>query len=376
MTQNNEEAAFRTVPDKPNMRIVAIVRDHMSGLLYSVPYLRALRERWPDAHITLLGNPYATPIMEECPYIDEILPFYVFRQEAGRFPRLTGIWYKLKSWFKLVGRVDLVVHFRYTGPSSVLLGALWGLPFQVGYTQYGFDSLLTANLGDEDVELGSRQRNAVILEAIGFKDISPEMELWLRPEDKEWAKQFLTENGWSEGQPLFVLHPGCHWGCNQWIPERWSKLGDALVERYGGVALISGSDDELKLANQIASQMQHKPINAVGHTTLEQFAAIIAEATLVTAVDTAPTQFCQALNKKSVILMGAGTMSWNGPLAHEPMIMLQRFVERPGPPLCDYAAGACNGPNCQSDLERITLELVMRSIDKLIADELKAIGMA
>jgi ADP-heptose:LPS heptosyltransferase len=148
-------------------------------------------------------------------------------------------------------------------------------------------------------------------------------------------------------------------------------LGDALVERYGGKAIITGSDDEVLLAEQIANGMKNKPINAVGQTTLDQFAAIVAQSTLVTAVDTAPTQFCQALNKKSVILMGAGTMSWNGPLPHEPMVMLQRFVERPGPPLCDYAAGACNGPNCQSDLERITLELVLRSIDKLLeADSL------
>ena len=147
-------------------------------------------------------------------------------------------------------------------------------------------------------------------------------------------------------------------------------LGDALSERYGGKVVVTGSDDEEALAAEIVAGMRSDPINAVGRTTLDQFAAIINEATLVTAVDTAPTQFCQALGKKSVILMGAGTMSWNGPLPHEPMVMLQRFVERPGPPLCDYAAGACNGPNCQSDLERITLELVMRSIDKLIEDEL------
>ena len=371
----NDSANFdlAKLPQKKNMRIVAIVRDHMSGLLYSVPYLRALREKWPDAHITLLGNPYATPIMEDCPYVDEILPFFIFRQEAGRFPRLTGAYYKLASWLKLVGRVDLVVHFRYTGPSSVLFGATWGFPFQVGYTQWRFDSLLTANLGPENVELGSRQRNELILNAIGIDEISPQMEMWVKEADQRWTREYLLSNGWEVGQPLFVLHPGCHWGCNQWITERWSMLGDALTERYGGKVIITGSDDEEELAAEIAKGMRNEPINAVGHTTLGQFAAIIKESTMVTAVDTAPTQFCQALNKKSVILMGAGTMSWNGPLPHEPMVMLQRFVEKPGPPLCDYAAGACNGPNCQSDLERITLELVMRSIDKLIEDELAVI---
>ena len=195
------------LPDKKNMRIVAIVRDHMSGLLYSVPYLRALRQRWPEAHITLLGNPYATPIMEDCPYIDQILPFFIFRQEAGRFPRLTGAYYKLASWFKLVGRVDLVIHFRYTGPSSVLLGASWGFPFQVGYKQWGFDSLLTANLGPEEVELGSRQRNERILNAIGIEEISPKMEMWIKDHDKRWARDFLVENGWEAGSTSLCVTP-------------------------------------------------------------------------------------------------------------------------------------------------------------------------
>ncbi|MCB0018272.1 MAG: glycosyltransferase family 9 protein [Anaerolineales bacterium] len=370
----SDSVIYPAPPDKARMRIVAIVRDHMSGLLYAVPYLRALRQRWPEAHITLLGNPYATPIMENCPYVDDIVPFFVFRQEAGRFPRLTGLWYKLQSWLKLVGRVDLVVHFRYTGPSSILWAASWGKPFQVGYSQYRFDSLLDAHLGPEDVELGSRQRNALILEAIGFEEMSPQMELWLQPEDKAWSQQFLIENGWEPDKPLFVLHPGCHWGCNQWITGRWAQLGDALIDRYGGTVVITGSDDEEALAAEVVAAMRHTPINAAGRTTLDQFAAIIDKATLVTAVDTAPTQFCQALNKKSVIMMGAGTVSWNGPLPGEPMIMLQRFVERPGPPLCDYAAGACNGPQCQSDLERITLELVMRSIDKLLAAEVTPVN--
>ena len=36
-----EDPRLAKLLEKPNLRILTVVRDHMSGLLYSVPYLRA-----------------------------------------------------------------------------------------------------------------------------------------------------------------------------------------------------------------------------------------------------------------------------------------------------------------------------------------------
>jgi ADP-heptose:LPS heptosyltransferase len=182
------------------------------------------------------------------------------------------------------------------------------------------------------------------------------MEMWITPAESTWVDTFLNEQGWQPGEPLLALHPGCHWGCNEWQPQRWAELGNALQQRYGGRLLITGAPDEVGLAHQIAQGVDQPPIIAAGRTTLRQFAALLARTSLVVAVDTAPTQICQALQIPSVILMGAGNPAWNGPLPGEPMVMLQNWDPADEKTMhCNFAAGTCHTPHCRSRLLGISV---------------------
>ncbi|NND03763.1 MAG: hypothetical protein HKN91_13350, partial [Acidimicrobiia bacterium] len=125
--------------------------------------------------------------------------------------------------------------------------------------------------------------------------------------------------------------------------------------------------NEVPLAESIVSGIEGPAFVAAGETTLGQFAALIEQSDLVLAVDTAPTQICQALGIPAVVLMGAGTLAWNGPVGSEPMTMLQEWDnDNPRPELCDWASGACNGPRCSSRLEDISVTQVLDSVDELL----------
>lgn len=368
-----EDPRLAKLLEKPNLRILTVVRDHMSGLLYSVPYLRALREHFPQAKIMLLANPYATPVLQGCPYIDEIVPFFQFYEEEEPFAALKNTAVKGQAWTKLVSRVDLVVHFRNVGGSTMAFCAGLGKPYQVGYEQGRFNNLLDLNLGHEDIRLESRLRNGIILEAIGLPTPSTKMEMWLKPEDEVWVENYLKEQGWQEGENIIVFHPGCHWGCNQWLNDRWSQLGDALHEKYGGKIIITGAPDELPLAEKIASEMKVKPIISVGATSLMQFAALLGRADLVIAVDTAPTQICMALDTPAIIIKAEDDDAiWNNPLAGERMkIVYGTDPERGDWDRCDFAAGACNGPQCRSRMMDLTPEGVVKMAESFLNESLQ-----
>jgi hypothetical protein len=50
------------------------------------------------------------------------------------------------------------------------------------------------------------------------------------------------------------------------------------------------------------------------------------------------------------------------------MVMLQRWnPAEEGAMRCDFAAGACHGPNCRSRLGGITVEAVLRAADTLLS---------
>lgn len=353
--------------DKP--RIVVVVRDHMSGVLYSVPALRAIRRHWPKAELTLLTSNYSAPILDGgSQYLDRILPLYTFADEPGRFERPRDLFRKFRTWAALVGRVDLVIHLRHVGGGTLRFCQLLGNPQQVGYSQGpGIDHLLTLNVGKPDVTLGSRERNEIIIEAMGINPQGDHIEMTIAEEDQRWAAGWLKQRGHRDGDHLLVVHPGSHWGCNQWLPERWSETINNALGQFGGTAVITGVRRERPLADKIADGVDGKVLVAAGDTDLGQFAAMIGKSDLVLAIDASPTQICQALRVPAVIMMGAGNPAWNGPVGDEPMVMLQEWDnDDPRPELCKWADGACNSSLCTSRLEDISVTQVLDSVEVVL----------
>ncbi|MCB9133804.1 MAG: glycosyltransferase family 9 protein [Anaerolineales bacterium] len=364
----HRDTRLEAILQKDCPRILVVVRDHMSGLLYAVPVLRSLRMEFPSAKIMLLANHYAAPILKNCPYLDRIVHFYLFREQANWFTRVEAIAYQAQALLQLYQKVDLVLHLRFVGDQTLLFSRMLGRPFQVGYEQGRYDHFLDINLGLDEGQQDSRTRNAKILEAIGLKVHSYAMEIWIPSEAEAWARQWLYAQGWQEGAPFFVFHPGCHWGCNEWLAERWADLGNEIHARFQSKIVITGTANERSLAEQIAHGMGTPPILATGETTMLQFAAILKLSTAVISVDTAPTQICQALNKPSVILMGAGNPAWNGPLEGEPMVMLQKLKpEENKVEHCHFAAGICHTNFCESRLKNISVENVVTALKKVCA---------
>lgn len=367
--QASPQQRLEKLLQKEHLRILIVIRDHMSGLLYGVPSLRALRKKFPSAEITLLANHFALPILKDCPYVDKTIPFYRFHEQGSGYDRVESLIDRTEAFIKLYKRIDLVVHLRYVGPKTLRFAKMLGNPFQVGYAQGAYDEMLDIHLGEDDESLDSRTRNAKILDAIGVKVDSPEMELWLPPEETARMTGWLYSHGWNEEELLFVFHPGCHWGCNEWLVERWTALGNELTEQWDCRIALTGTLREKPLAEQIARGMTVPPLIAAGETTLLQFAALLQKATAVVSVDTSPTQICQALKKPAVILMGAGNILWNGPLAGEPMIMLQKLTaEENHVEHCDFGAGICHHPYCESRLQNIQVQDVILALEEILAD--------
>lgn len=367
-TQRMSDFDLDSLGDTPH--IVVVVRDHMSGVLYSVPHARALRQRFPNAKITLLTSSYSLPILDGgLMYYDQVLPLFTFSDEPQRFDRARDLWSKFRTWLKLVGRVDLVLHLRGVGGVTLLFSALLGRPAQVGPRQgTRFDRLLTVTTPDPDLAEGSRQRNSQILEDVGIPVESEAMELEIAPADLEFARDWIQGHGHDIEEGLIVVHPGCHWGCNQWLIDRWQVTISELLDRHQGVVVVTGSARERSMADRIVQGIpDDRCVNAAGETTLGQFSAFVSIASLVVAVDTAPTQICQALNIPAVIMMGDGTLSWNGPIGDEPMIMLQELDPDRPPEVCRWEDGACNGPLCTSRLTGISAAAVLESTEVVLS---------
>ena len=64
-------------------RILLIRRDNIGDLVCTTPVFRALRERWPRAHIGVLVNSYNAPVLENNPDVDAVYAYTKAKQLAG-----------------------------------------------------------------------------------------------------------------------------------------------------------------------------------------------------------------------------------------------------------------------------------------------------
>src|SRR5579862_8057588 len=107
------------------MRILLIRLREIGDVVFTTPAVRALRRRFPDAHLTYIVEPAAAPIVELNPHLDEVIVA----------PRVGGL-RQLRRDLALARRLratrlDVAIDF-HGGPRSSLLAWLSGARVRIG----------------------------------------------------------------------------------------------------------------------------------------------------------------------------------------------------------------------------------------------------
>ncbi|MBI4542168.1 MAG: glycosyltransferase family 9 protein [Gemmatimonadetes bacterium] len=104
----------------PPRRILVIRCDRIGDLLCCSPLVAALRRKWPDAAMTLVGGPKNRAVMPLLPYLGR----------GPDFRRDPLAWSRLAAWLPRQG-FDLAVSLRAEVMSGVLIAAASGAPVRM-----------------------------------------------------------------------------------------------------------------------------------------------------------------------------------------------------------------------------------------------------
>src|SRR5688500_12852089 len=112
------------------MRILIVRLREIGDVVFTTPAVRAIRRRFPAAHITYVVEPAASAIVEHNPHLDELIVA----------PRPSGFG-RLGAELRLIRRLraaafDIAIDF-HSGPRASILTWLSGAPVRVGYTVVG-----------------------------------------------------------------------------------------------------------------------------------------------------------------------------------------------------------------------------------------------
>jgi lipopolysaccharide heptosyltransferase I len=290
-------------------RIAIIKPSALGDIVHSLPVLTALRQRFPDAHITWVVNRGFEPLLRGHPDLDETLPF-------ERSPHRSGIFHAAAGYLNFFRRLreqrfDLVLDLqgllrsglmtratgaeRRVGLSSAREGACWF------YTDIVPVAAFHA--------LHAVDRYWLIAEALGAGDGSRHFRVPVSKPAREWVREQLRDCP----RPWLVLGVGSRWMTKRWPPEHFAILARRAQERFGGTAVLVGARDEAELAEITARRLSGPVRNLAGQTTLPQLAALLRQADVMLANDTGPLHLAAALGRPVVAPYTCTKVLLNGP---------------------------------------------------------------
>ena len=353
-------------------RRIAIVRALQLGdLLVAVPTLRALRARYPQAEITLIGLPWAASFAQRfARYLDRFVAFpgwpgiaeapYDAARDATRLNRFLA---QQRAY-----GYDLVIQLHGSGgasnPFALALGGRATVGYAHGQPQEGMT--LSAPYPDGEREILRLLGLARLLGCAAEDVADTRLEFPLTAADHAEAQALLTPIACAgaDGAPLIGVHAGARASARRWPAAAFAEVADALAERYDARIMLTGAPDEAPVVAEVARRMRAPALDLAGRTTLGGLAALLTRLDLFISNDTGPAHLAQAVDAPSVTIFGPADPQRWAPLdaARHPIVR------------APVACSPCGYTECPIDhrcLRRVTPAMTLAAARQCLAKQRK-----
>jgi lipopolysaccharide heptosyltransferase II len=242
-----------------------IVRLRLIGdVVFTTPLIRALRRRYPDAHLTYLVESAAAAVVSGNPHLNEVVTV-----------AHTHGWRRVTDDLKLARRLrrdrfDIAIDL-HGGPRSAWLTWATRAPVRVGYDVAGRSWMYTTAVHRPR---GLRPRHSVVnqwdvLAALDQAWPAPDaehdpVEMTVDPAAARSISRRLSGWGVIDGARIIVLHVSAGNPFRRWPESAFAELAAAVVQReaHRWVLVTSGPSDHEAAARVVDAARQHAPLAA------------------------------------------------------------------------------------------------------------------
>jgi heptosyltransferase-2 len=259
----------------------------------SLPALRAIRDRFSTARISVLAKPWVADLYGRESFIDEIILY------SGQSPWRTGQLLRQR-------RFDCAILLQ-NAFEAAWIAWLARIPTRIGYKRDGRQLLLTRAVNvpkPGEIPRHERFYYLELLRRAGLIDSLPASE----------AIQ-LNRTAPANGKRVIGISPGAAYGtAKRWLPERFAEAAGVLAAERGASIALFGSKSERELCDQVAQRLNgHQVINYAGQTTLAQFIDLASACELFLTNDSGAMHIASALGIPTVAIFGATDDTTTGP---------------------------------------------------------------
>jgi predicted lipopolysaccharide heptosyltransferase III len=299
------------------MNILLLQLKRIGDLILTTPSIAALREKFPDASLSLVVSPAVTELLPAITGIDKVLTVRGKTDDAF-------------DWIALsLGRFDYCLDFT-RNDRSAFLTFLSGARKRITSDHPNLRTKLRAKSYNEFVEspvgfLHTVDYHLALLKPLGIEDASRAIRLDLPEKTVQQAEQLLSAA--QVGDEFVVFHPGSARAEKFWEANRWGQVIDQCRRETGMSCVLTGGRSAIEQAQIAAIKAATKSdvIDLSGKTSLLTLAALVRKARLLVTVDSAPMHFAAAFETAQVVLFGpTNPFHWH-PRSESAMVLLGGF---------------------------------------------------
>jgi lipopolysaccharide heptosyltransferase II len=350
---------------------ILLVRLRLIGdVVFTTPAIRAIRQRFPDAHLTYVVEEAAAPVVAANPNLDNVIV-------VGRTGGLPQLAHDVALVRRLrLARYDLAIDF-HGGPRSSLLTWLSGAPVRIGYAVAGRSWMYTRLVARPRA---LRPRHSVenqwdLLTPLDIPPPTPSafsVEMAVDPATAADVSSRLSAAGVTVSDRLIVVHVSAGNPFRRWPVSSFASLARSLIVRDARrrVILVSGPSDQEAAGRAIddararLEPAERGRVLSCGEFSLAELRALLDRAALYIGGDSGPLHIAATTRVPIVGLYGptlaVRSAPWRAPPEVAEAVEIAGLACRP----CDQRACQPGDFRC---LTWVTPEQVVDAAERALA---------
>jgi ADP-heptose:LPS heptosyltransferase len=275
--------------DLGNPKKFLIVRQHnqLGDLLASVSLFRAIKETYPESHLTLIVSPFNYPGLIKNKYIDKL---FIFDKKKIYNPLNLRKFVKLLKERYDVVIVPVVVSISFT---SNLIARLSNSKIRIGPRYLDGKKNESDFFFDRRVILDWRkhpdshvsERILDIARPYRINTTNYRSEIPFDKEDLKETEKFISHIKYDESEYLIGLHVGAAKIPNRWSALKYAALIKKLSEIYPSKFYLTGSSADKELISFVEMNVSFKIFSFI-NKKIPEVAALISQSDIFIGNDT------------------------------------------------------------------------------------------
>ena len=306
------------------MRIMIRATNWVGDAIMALPTLRAVRQKFADASISVVARPYVAEIYRGQQICDELIAYDPVCEHKG--------------W---QGRERLALELRSRKFDVALLlqnafDAAWlawrsGIPERIGYARDGRSILLSNAIPvPKPGEIPAHERfyYLELLRRAGWSEKLDDVEhisLNVPEARRIHAAETLLEAGARPYAFRVAVGAGASYGSAKcWFPERFAETATRFQAEKDADIILFGTPGEVAVSNAIIAGMKHKPVDLTGKTAIGDLPALLSQCHLFLGNDSGAMHVAAAVGLPVVAVFGPTDPEGTSPVTTRFSIVQQK----------------------------------------------------